>query len=90
MSDTANSAAPHAREDVLFRRVGEDWLLFDPHTQDVHVLNLTAALVWAHCDGKHRPAEIKTALTDAYPDIDSEAAVKEALDHFRELGLLAE
>lgn len=44
---------PRRREDVVFRRVGEEWLLFDPATQLIHVLNLTAALVWSFCEGEH-------------------------------------
>jgi len=90
MSDTPAPATPSPCGDVLFRRVGEDWLLFDPRTQDVHVLNLTAALVWAHCDGEHDEEDIRGAVTDIYPGVDAISEVRRALERFRELGLLEE
>ena len=41
--DTAPHRHPRVRDDVVFRRVGEDWIVFDPVTQRIHVLNLSAA-----------------------------------------------
>ena len=42
---------PVARNDVLLRRVGSEWVLFDARKDRAHVLNLTAAVVWTYCDG---------------------------------------
>lgn len=79
---------PTGRSDVLFRRVGDDWLLFDPDAQEVHVLNLTAALVWAHCDGKHGVDEIEAVVAEAYPELSVTETVNEALTRFQGLSLL--
>lgn len=81
---------PAGREDVVFRRVGEDWVLFDPATQRIHVLNLTAALVWSHCtgelDGAGIEAEVRRAFGAAAPE---ESGVEGVLRDFRDAGLFA-
>lgn len=81
---------PQAREDVLFRQVDDEWVVFDPAANELHVLNLSAALVWSHCTGEHSPDQIAAALQDAYGiDLKQAAAdVRAALDRFREAGLL--
>lgn len=81
--------APRARPDLVFRRVGEDWVVFDPRTQDIHVLNLAAALVWSFCTGEHPVAEIEARVADAWDGV-ADPGVRDALDRFRGAGLLAE
>jgi hypothetical protein len=87
--DSTPPLHPRAKADVLFRRVGEDWLLFDPSTERIHVLNLAAALVWSHCSGEHDAEEIRTRMTDAYGQPVERQAVDEALARFHAEGLLA-
>jgi hypothetical protein len=53
---------PTARDDVLLRRVGSEWVLFDARHDRAHVLNLTAAVVWTYCDGHHATADIADAI----------------------------
>ncbi len=53
---------PTARDDVLLRRVGSEWVLFDARHDRAHVLNLTAAVVWTYCDGHHASADIADAI----------------------------
>lgn len=81
---------PQAREDVLFRQVDDEWVVFDPTANELHVLNLSAALIWIHCTGEHSPVEIAEALREAYGIEAQQAAadVGAALDRFREAGLL--
>ncbi len=79
---------PRARPDVVFRRVGDDWVLFDPEAQQIHVLNLTAALVWSFCTGEHTVEAIEQEVRGAFPDAE-DAGVTEALEQFRASGLLA-
>lgn len=82
---------PRARPDLVFRRVAGDWLLFDPASGRIHVLNLTAALVWSFCTGESTPAEIADALGGAFEsgaESRAEDAVGEALERFRREGLL--
>lgn len=69
---------PRKRDDVVFRRVSGDWLLFDPRTRQIHVLNLSAALVWSFCTGEHETDEIARQVVEAFaggdtPDVQEEA-----------------
>ncbi len=80
---------PRARPDLVFRRVGEDWVVFDPRTQDLHVLNLAAALVWSFCTGEHAVDEIEARVAEAWEGVD-DPGVRAALDRFAQAGLLVE
>ena len=81
------SAMPKAREDVVFRPLADEWVLFDPLRHQLHVLNLTAALVWAHCDGETSlealVEEVESAFTDPPARGDLARDVDEALQRFR-------
>ena len=74
---------PHARPDVLFRRVGEDWVLFDSSGQQLHVMNLTAALVWSYCTGEHPVRTIEAEVSGAFPDSPADPGVRLILEAFR-------
>jgi len=91
MSDT-EAAQPRAREDVVLRSVAGDWVLYDPRTQDLHVLNVTAAAVWSAADGTRDVAAIADALgehLDGAPEPDQiQADVARVLARFRDDGLL--
>jgi PqqD family protein of HPr-rel-A system len=81
---------PRAREDLLFRQVDEEWVLFDPAANELHVLNLPAAIVWSHCTGEWTPEEIAGKLQETY-GLETERAltdVRAALARFAEAGLL--
>ncbi len=81
---------PQAREDVLFRQVDDEWVVFDPAANELHVLNLPAAVVWTHCTGDWTPEQIAEQLQEAY-GLESQQAltdVSAALTRFREAGLL--
>lgn len=82
---------PRARDDVLFRELDDEWVVFDPGANQLHVLNLPAAIVWTHCTGELGAGEIAEALQEAF-GIDGEEAradVAAALERFSEAGLLA-
>ena len=68
--------------------MGEDWLLFDPVSQEVHVLNLSAALVWSSCTGEMDLDGIVQDVGDAFDGVDVEAHVIEIVDRFDGAGLL--
>ena len=81
---------PQARDDVVFRQTGDEWLLYDPSTDDIHVLNLSAALVWTFCTGENRVEEIQQQVEAAY-DVPSRAGdIQEIIDEFQAAGLLVE
>ena len=85
------SVHPTARADVLLRRVGSEWVLFDARRDRAHVLNLTAALVWTYCDGMHGPDAIAGALEREVEGAQAEAILGDidgVLRRFAEEGLL--
>lgn len=63
MTAPTTQLLPIARADVVLRRVGNEWVLFDAARDRAHVLNLTAALVWTYCDGTHAPGAIAEAIS---------------------------
>lgn len=79
---------PEARPDVVFRRVGEDWVLFDPEGQRLHVLNLAAALVWSHCTGELDVEGIERAVREAFAPEVERPGVGDVLRVFQDAGLL--
>lgn len=85
---------PVARSDLVFRELADEWVLFDPEGRRLHVMNLTAALVWTHLDGERSLPEIVDAVRGAFgdppPEDAVEADVREALETFASKGLLAE
>ena len=67
MAGPAVPELPCARADVALRRVGSEWVLFDPARDRAHVLNPSAAAVWSFCDGTRTPAEIAAAIASDVP-----------------------
>ena len=85
------AARPSAREDVEFRQAGGGWVLFDPVAQRIHVLDVTAALVWSYCTGEMEvgamEAEIRRAFGAALP-AGQDPGVQKARGDFAAAGLL--
>lgn len=83
---------PRRRDDVVFRSLSDEWVLYDPDSRRLHVLNLTAALVWSHCDGTRDLEGLVRSVRAAFRKAPAEAAVdrdvREALDTFAREGLL--
>jgi hypothetical protein len=92
MESRTMDALPTARQDVLLRRVGSEWVLFDARRDRAHVLNLTAAVVWTYCDGAHGPSAIAAAIVQDVPHAASEQAIlgdiETVLRRFASEGLL--
>lgn len=87
------TSRPRGRDEVEFRRVGTDWVLFDPGTQRILALDVTEALVWSYCTGDMDVAamkeEIRQAFGAALPK-GEDTGVVAALTRFQEAGLLRE
>lgn len=83
---------PKARPDVVFRPMEDEWVLFDPVAHRIHVLNLTAALVWSLCDGVHDLEEMAREVAGSFSGAPEPSAVAEevtaTVERFREEGLL--
>jgi hypothetical protein len=89
---TDSAVRPRVREDLVFRELDEDWVVFDPVTRRLHALNRTAAVVWEHCGGDLTVAEIAQAVRGAFADPPAPEAVLDdvaaILERFRTEGLL--
>ena len=84
----ANSSLPQTRTDVVFRRVGDEWVLFDPEADQLHAINLAAALVWRLLsDGEDRET-IQESLIEAFGDRMVGDPLAESLAQFQNAGLL--
>ncbi|MEX0690532.1 MAG: PqqD family protein [Gemmatimonadales bacterium] len=82
---------PRARPDVVFRRLADDeWALFDPAANRVHALNLSAAIVWEHCDGSLDVAGLANVVRASFPQPPStaEADVRSVLQRLTDEGLV--
>jgi hypothetical protein len=54
---------PQAREDgLLVQEVGDEIVVYDRKQDRIHALNLSAALIWRHCDGQTSITEMATLL----------------------------
>ena len=91
-TDGAEVDAPRARADIVFRSLARDWVIYDPRTKLLHVLNAAGAAVWSCCDGSRSVEDIATELTETLsdaPDPEQVAVdVREALARFAQEGLL--
>lgn len=85
------SEKPNRKEDVHARKLGDEWLLYDPKMEKVHILNATAEYVWRLCDGNHDLAAIKNKLGESYNDINDDqlqSDLEQILAEFRKIGVL--
>lgn len=86
-------ARPRARDDIVFRRLDDEWVLYDPVSDQLHALNLSAALVWELCTGEATADEIAAAVRRAFETpVEPEAVrrdVGDAIARFAREGLLA-
>ena len=92
MTASPPPAHPKARVDVVFRQLDDEWVLYDPQTNMLHAMNLTAAVVWTHCDGARAADDIAAEVRDAFevpPEPDTVTTdVAETLARFHTEGLL--
>jgi hypothetical protein len=61
-----SAKGPLRKEGVLSRKLGEEWILYDPEKGVVQIINATAEYVWGLCDGDHDLDDIAKGLQDAY------------------------
>ena len=85
---------PAARADLVFRPLADEWVILDPVGRRLHVMNLTAALIWGHIDGSRSSSELVEVVWNAFgqfPDrLRVANEVEEVLSDFARRGLLEE
>ena len=86
------STKPRHRTDLVDseEEIGEELFLYDGNTEEVHILNGGAVLVWFLCDGTRDVAGIaqEMAATFKLPEQEVMHEVQEAIGQFQSLGLL--
>lgn len=87
-----DTECPKSRSEVIFRPLDDSWVLFDPRAGKLHVLNLSAALIWTHLDGETSCEAIAEAVGTSFsPPRDVKEVfpdVLETVERFWEAGLL--
>ena len=81
---------PIRAENVVFREIEEEGILYQVEDGRVHVLNGTAYTIWNQCDGEHTIEEIAEGLTETF-QVDEQIALKDvrqSVEAFQNLGLL--
>ena len=85
-----HNCRPAASSTFKSRDLEEEFLVYDPDGDQVHVLNGTAREIYLLCDGNRNPSEIAAVLTERY-QVDEQQAladVNETMDSLIGLGLL--
>lgn len=84
--------APKRRSDVAAAEVDGEVVLYDERSGELHVLNPTAGLVWARCDGTASLADMIDELAAAF-SVDRRRVAHDVMAvvrHLDGLGLLEE
>lgn len=83
---------PKGHDVLVFRPLDEEWVVYDPRTRELHVLNRAAAIVWLCCDGRMSVRDMVQAVTEAFDgqveEQQAETDVQKALADFVERGML--
>lgn len=84
------SSRPVVRDDLISRRVDEDFFVYDPVSDRVVLLNLSAAVVFDLCDGTRTPDEIAEEVARVFGSERDEVAlgVRAALEQLAGSALL--
>ncbi len=84
--------APQARPDLTLRPSQGAWLLATSTGDSAQILNLTTALIWSYCDGRHEPRAIVAAVeAELPPELRNgslDLAVSTTLEQWASQGLL--
>ncbi len=63
---------PVRKPGVLARQLGDEWILYDSETGDLHVVNEVAGFVWEMCDGSSSLEQMSDRVREAY-DVPADA-----------------
>ena len=92
-ADLTDSSSLKARDDVVSRQVDDEWVLYDPVSEKMHVLNVTASLVWNQLDGTRTIEDLVATVREAFdPPAPIEVLARDVdavLAQFAAEGLLA-
>jgi len=84
------TAFPTRKPDVWLRQSESENAIYDPATDEVHLLNATAVAIWTLCDGGTTPAEMIQAVCDlsGLPEDVAAEDVGRILAQFEDAGIV--
>ena len=71
-------------KDVVFRKDGDEAILFNPDNLAVLVINDTGCFIWGLCNGKHTEQKMAEKITDVYK-VGAEDAKKDLAKYLKVL-----
>jgi hypothetical protein len=84
-------ALPTARsKGLVVENLGDETLIYDLESDELHHLNPTAAAVFVRCDGQTTSAELASGVAQRLGEPVSAEAVREAVEQLAERGLLTQ
>ena len=54
------------KDGILSRKLGDEWILYDPEKGSIHIINPMAEFVWRMCDGSHSLDEMEKRVGGTY------------------------
>ena len=79
------------RKNLICKKLGDEAMLYDPATENVHVLNITSLFIWNLLDGKHSSQEIESKMRENFtisPETNVQDDIAKILEEFKGKGLL--
>lgn len=83
----SESFVPKARTDVAAAELDGDVVLYDERSSQLHILNPTAGVVWAHCDGSASLAHVIDELSRIF-GVERAQLADDVITMVRDLGRL--
>ena len=57
---------PKVKKGMVCKKLGEEAMLYDPSSENVHVLNATSLFIWNLLDGLTAPVQIEKKMREAF------------------------
>jgi hypothetical protein len=90
---TNSESVPRVREDLVLRQLDDDWVVYDPEGNLMHVLNLSAVAVYERCNGQTPVESMVADLVAMFETAPDRAVVEKevclVIEGFAEAGLLS-
>ena len=85
------STKPQSRKDIVAKQLGNEMMLYDPRSDNVHVLNETSLFIWKLLDGKHSHKDIEVKIREQFEAPSDQNVLQDVTKicaDFRDKGLL--
>jgi hypothetical protein len=82
---------PFRIQDIEYKKLGKECIIYSPDNKNVHVLNVTGSLIWHLSDGTHTISQICTKVRDRFDlpeNVDVYKDVKKILSQLLKLNLV--